>query len=549
MARQSTAPVSFSRSTRKDEGVLMSSGRAGVVTPILIIPALKGDSVSGQVAIDVSLAEMPKPLRNPVFANVQAWFVPKAAFPQFSGTDEFLNSYTETTITALGAADRTPPPYFRRSGVAEVLNSDHLKTLGIHVPAGEQVNMDYVDAFNLVYNFRLAAHSSKLARKKYMQEVPAEAVAFPPAFWPSGRFAHVVPDYEKALVVGSLDLDISAGKLPVHNLIRVSGTGTNPGTVSTATRSNDNSVITPTPPIGDLRNIMMHYATAENVWAEMAGETVTASLADIDKARTTQAFAKLRTSMAGNDTSGFISDEMVLAYLMQGISVPPEYFRRPWLLAQQRVAFGFSERHAMDGASLDQSSTTGRASVRMNLNVPNQDVGGYIVATIEVLPERLDERQTDEAWLIGSVDQLPNALRDVQRVEPVDTVMNRRLDAKHTSPLGLYGYEPMNKVWDRSFTKLGGIFYQPDPAAPVTESRSAIWQAGIIDPLFNEDHYLAPVPFPHDVFADTQAPAFEMVIRHSAQIVGLTQIGDVLAEDNDDFGAVEDGGISDGIEG
>lgn len=529
MARQATAPVTFSRSTRKDEGVLMSSGMAGVVTPILIIPLLKGDSLSGQMAVDVDLGLMPRPLMNPVFCNVQCWFVPKASFPRFAGTDEFLNSYTSTKIRALGQPDRDPPPYFNTvdptlgsAATAGVL--DHLKTLGLHLPTGYKINADYIDAFIQVYNFRLAAHSSKLPLLKYVGDTGWTAKP-PPAFWPSGRWSGIVPDYEKALLVGQLDLDVSAGQIPLHGF--ASALAATPGWVSyasgTAVSAN-----------------AMGVEAGKQIFGEMAGTKVSVTLSDIDKARTTQAFAKLRAAYAGNDTTGFMSDEMMLAYLMQGISVPADYYRRPWLLGQQRVAFGFAERHAMDGASLDKSSTEGRTSVRLPVNVPMQDVGGYIVATMEVLPERLDERATDEFLFIKDVNELPNALRDVQRTEPVDTVLNRRIDAKHASPDQVYGYERMNDVWNRSFTKLGGIFYQPDPKAVKTESRAGIWHAGIIDPTFNEDHFLAPSPFPHDVFADSKAPAFEFVVRHSSSIVGLTQIGDALMENNDDFAAVGD---------
>jgi len=56
-------------------------------------PILRGDSASGKVAIDLELAEMPRPLLNGVMMNVQAWFVFKTAHPQFSGRDEFIASY------------------------------------------------------------------------------------------------------------------------------------------------------------------------------------------------------------------------------------------------------------------------------------------------------------------------------------------------------------------------------------------------------------------------------------------------------------------------
>jgi len=340
-----------------------------------------------------------------------------------------------------------------------------------------------------------------------------------------------------------LDLDVTAGAIPISGVVRGDTAATLPGG-SGFYDVGDQSSQGGTQ--GNFRNLATYADFAGypyQVFTEFAGETISTTLADIDKARTTQAFAKLRTSMAGNDSTGYMSDDMILAHLMQGLSVPPDYFRRPWLVGSQRVPFGFAERHAMDGASLDQSMTTGRTSVRIPINIPQNDVGGMLVAILEVLPERLDERQADEFILITDVDQLPNALRDVQRKEPVDNVTNRRVDARHTTPDGLYGYEPMNNVWNRSFTRLGGVFYQIDPNAPVSEARAGIWQAGIIDPVYNEDHFLAPQPFPHDVFADTTAPAFECVIRHSLSIVGNTQIGDVLVENNDDYAAVEDGGI------
>lgn len=162
---------------------------------------------------------------------------------------------------------------------------------------------------------------------------------------------------------------------------------------------------------------------------------------------------------------------------------------------------------------------------------------------VEVLPERLDERMSDEWLLATSFNDLPNALRDVQRVEPVDMIHNLRLYAKHTAPNGLYGYEPMNDKWNRSFTRLGGTFYQATPGTPFSEQRAAIWQTDIVDPAYTDSHFLAPWDFPHDVFADTLSAAFEVVGRHSVRIAGLAQIGDVLAENNDDYAAVQGAGV------
>lgn len=549
MARQSTTPVQFTHSVRKDDVVLMSSGRAGVVQPVAFIPLLAGDSASGRAGIDVALKEMPKPLLNAAFANVQAWFVPKSAHPQFPGRDELLHAMTGDVIKSLGAADRAPPPFFTNLSGANLTTaaaSKVFKKLGLHVPAGATVNTDLLDALTVVYNFRLAAHSSRLPRRKYASEDLAQAGDLPPAFWPSSRLSKVVPDYERALLVGSLDLDVAAGRLPVSGIgVNAAGSTVTPTRKETGggTKTGEAGWLSvgAAPGAGQTQLAIKQGSPAgfPDIWAEMAGQSFNVTLQDIDKARTTQAFAKLRTAYAGNDATGFDNDDTLVALLMQGIAVPPEEFKRPWLLDSKRVPIGFAERFATDGASLDASVTTGRASVTLSLNVPKQDVSGLIVITVEVLPERIDERMSD-VWLTADTfDKLPNALRDVQRVEPVDLVLNHRIDAKHSTPAGLYGYEPMNQVWNRDYTRLGGDFYQPTPGAGWTQNRSNIWQTEIVNPTFSASHYLAPSPFPHSVFSDTLADAFEVVCRHSVSISGLTQIGDVLVENNDDYAAVQ----------
>lgn len=558
MARQSTTPVQFNRSTRVDTSVLMSSARAGVVVPVGYAPLLAGDSASGRVGVDIQLKEMPKPLLNGVHANFQAWFVPKSAFPQFPGRDELMHAMTGEAIKSLGAADRTPPPYFNvLSGASRqtYMASQFIKTLGLHRISGTgsdtHPNSDLIDAFNLVYNFRLAAHSSRLERRPYAVENIEVASTLPPAFWPSSRLSRVVPDYERALIVGSLDLDVISGRLPIANLYRHDNNVVTGGSIAvfgSPVRDNDGNPISHAP---NRKGAILYgadmaaggsNAITRQIFAEMQGQSVGISLADIDKARTTQAFAKLRTAYAGNDSTGFDNDDTIVALLMQGIPVPPDQFKRPWLLDSKRVPVGFAERFATDAANLDQSVTLGRASAQLSLNVPAQDVGGVIIFTVEVLPERIDERMMDEWMYMKSFNDLPNALRDIQRVEPVDLVLNRRVDAKHTQPGGLYGYEPMNDKWNRDFTRLGGDFYMDTPGGGWTENRSNIWQTEIINPVYNETHFLAPQPFPHDVFADQNADAFEVVCRHQLTIVGLTQIGDVLAENNDDYDAVVEAG-------
>lgn len=561
MARQSTTPVSFGRTIRRDTAVTMTSGRAGVVIPVAYIPLLAGDGCGGRAGIDVQLAEMPKPLLNGVHANFQAWFVPKSAHPQFPGRDELMHARTGQNIKALGAADRAPPAFFTEIAGATLTTaaaSAFFKSLGLHIPTGAKINSDLIDAFSVIYNFRLAAHSSRLTRRKYASEDIAEATSLPPAFWPSSRFSRVVPDYERALLVGALDLDVLAGSMTLGGVAPVLGLGAagDPGAPTSGTIRQANGVTATTDYVaaGNLRYAVSDPAAPATrrpniradltgIVTDLAGGAMTITLSDIDKARTTQAFAKLRSAYAGNDATGFDNDDTIVALLMQGIEVQPDDFKRPWLLDSQRVPVGFAERFATDAANLDASVTQGRASATLSLNVPVQDVSGVVIITVEVLPERVDERMSDEWLLATEVDHLPNALRDVQRVEPVDMVLNRRVDAKHSTPGGLYGYEPMNDKWNRDFTRLGGDFYMATPGGGWTENRSNIWQTEIIDPAFTSTHYLAPAPFPHDVFADTLGSAFEVVCRHMVSVNGLTQIGDVLAENNDDYDAVQEAGL------
>jgi len=550
MARQSQSPVTFGNTVRPETGITMSSGRAGVVVPVTFFPLFPGDSASGRVAIDIELAEMPRPLLNGVSANFQAWVYPKEAHPKFAGTDEVMHAFTGEPIKGLGFADRTPPPFFdvlTGTPKTTAAASDLFVTLGLHIPTGSDINADLVDAFVQIYNFRLAAHSSRLERRKYAVEDIAEACALPPAFWPTGRFSTVVPDYERALVIGSMDLDVAAGLLPIDGFGLRSGS---PSVAGETIRESDGSVSTGVTAIAGA-NIysaagfaMRTRGTAPNIFpdlfANMAGQQVVSSLAAIDKARVTQAFAKLRAAYAGNDTTGFDNDDALVAMLMQGLEVPADQYKRPWLLDSKRVPVGFAERFATDAANLDQSVTQGRAAATLSLNVPKLNYGGMVVVTVEVLPEQIHERQSDEFLLTTTVAGLPNALRDVQRTEPVDVVLNRRIDAKHTTPGGTYGYEPMNHRWRREATRLGGAFYQATPGAAWTEQRSAIWQTEIVNPVFDANHYLAPVDFPHDVFSDTLADAFEFVARHQVAVSGLTQMGDILVENSDDYETVQE---------
>lgn len=569
MARQQTSPVVFGRSVRPEDNIAMTSGYAGVVNIVDYFPLLPGDGCAGRFGVDIKLAQMPKPLQSGTSANIQAWFVPKSAFPQFTSREELMAAMAGETIKALGQADRTPPPYFsvisKGANAATAADSAMFKQLGLHIPNDPDggkvaINSDLIDAYNLVWNFRAAAHSSKITRRKYAAEDLAASTSLARAFWPSARMAHIVPDYDRALVVGSFDLDVAAGALTLSSSTvpvllkegagghvgilrkKADGTAAPAGSLSIGSGGGMTASGTGSPPVYfDPQDSL--YANLDDLLIENSGGAgIPVTLQSIDKARTTQSFARLRTAYAGNDATGFDNDSAIVALLMQGINVPQDAFKRPWLLDSQRVKIGLIERPATDGANLDKSVSEGRASVQLSCNVPVQDVGGIVIVTVEVMPERIDERQSDPHIMATTFDDLPNALRDIQREEPVDIVPNHRIDAGHTAPRGLYGYEPMNYKWKRNFTRLGGAFYQATPGAGFTENRANIWQTEIVDPSLNDLHWLAPEDFPHSVFSDEDAPAFEAKVRHIIAVNGLVQIGDVLAEDNGEMAAVEASG-------
>ena len=549
MARQSSTPVPFGRTNRIDKCTTMTSARAGKVAMIAQIPVLPGDSAAGRVGVDLDLAEMPKPLLNGVVANVQAWFVPQPALPRFSGYDEWLAAFQQQPIKQLGGADRAAQSLYDvvddPADLTAVSASDFYQTLGLHIPDGDAVNTDLIDAFWLVYNFRLAAHSSLLDLAPFYQEDPVAALEFPRAFWPAGSRSTIVGDYERALVIGSMNLDIAAGRIPVDGIgLRTTGApGSNSPQVGETDGTNDTYDRYSNTSSGTNDVIFRTKADGSkfmDIWAEMAGVELVSSLAGLDKSRETQSFARLAASMRGNDFTGLDRENVVMAQLLQGLGVPDSFLRRPWLLDSDIVPFGMVERYATDAANLDQSVTEGTAQAKLSLNVPPTQEGGMIIVTCEVLPERIDEAGIDPYLHVTGRDDLPNALRDVQRVEPVDMVSTKRVDARRTTAHTAYGWEPMNSRWNREFTRLGGIFFQADAANPFKESRSAIWMTNIVDPLFTQDHYLVPEDFPHDVFSDTLAPAVEITCGHQIALNGLTQFGDVLIEANDDYQAIED---------
>lgn len=543
MLRQNANPMNYQTTRRPDNASILTTGRAGEVIPITAGPLLRGDSASGRIDIEAQLAEMPKPLENLVVMRAQAWVVPRPAFPQFESPAEYNHSYEGSDITKLGASSRTPPSLFSTVGtgaIAAAQSSELFRALGLNLVASTAINTDYIDAYVLIQNFRLAAHSSKLTRYDYYAENATTALQLKPAFWPLNRMHQIVADYESALVQGALELDVSAGSLPVTGLGADNTTADGDYTETGGGTGTYTDYLTWTSSGGgaatnnDLK-LKMNGALEPAIYAEIANQTITTSLADIDKARVTEAMAKARAAYAGTNFSGFNLDDVIVSTLMQGFDIPEEALQRPILLDSKTTVFGMTERHATDAANLDDSSSTGMARVSLSINIPRMKFGGVYMATVEVMPERLFERQQDPYLYVTGVDALPNALRDVQNTLPVDTVSNARVDTAHTTPTGTFGYEPMNAKWRRDRTTLGGDFRQTTPGTPITTARTAIWQPDIVDQGLTADHWVCPHPFPQDVFSAPSSDCVTLSVTQTVTVTGITQFGDDLVEDNGEF--------------
>lgn len=542
MIKHDTRPLDFPRTMRMDNQSILTTGKAGEVLPFGFVPLFREDTATGRVTVAAELAEMPAPLENAVIGRLQTWFVPRPALPQFEGLDEYTHAYQGKNITRLGASGRTPPSLFDTQSVSAVYAtanaSEFYKTAGITLKASSTINTDYVDSYILVQNYRLAQLTSKMTRYDYYQENNTTALELKPALWPRSMMSNVVADYEQALVTGSLDLALTAGSVPVSG-IGVLTTGT-PSSGSITVHETDNASQTYTDywastSAGTIRVESKSTSVDPNIYAEMAGQNITSSLASIDMARKQQAFAKAVAAMDGNQFSGFNNDDVLILDLMNGFTVPPELLNRPWLLDAKQGVFGMNERHATDSANLDDSVVVGNLTLQTSINVPKASYGGIIFSTFEFMPERMYPRASDVYLEVVNEAGLPNALRDSLNTEPVEILTNGEVDTAHTTPSGTFGYRELNAKWNRERTLMGGDFQSLTPGAHATGARTQIWQPEYIDPALNSDLYRCKHPFPQDVFSSPANDTVTLSIRVECSIMGLTQFGSRLVEDNSEF--------------
>lgn len=520
-------PIPTAESVRPDEWRGLTSCKAGVVVPIAYFPLLREDRIRGRATIQVKSEETVKVIINPVRVRVEAHLIPKTMLDRFGGSMEVLNrSYTDTPApSGMG----TTPKWFLASPALPANDTGHAiyDTMGIHWQDAAVFNSDLVESYNQLVNYQREVVSQELPKRTLNDTTLAQAM------WDAWRFDWIKPSFDAAQMEGTVPVRIDGENIPLVAAYNPKTAGGVPGMATGAAltvKAEDVSGYTNKPlTVTDVDGSVSYLGL------EAPGAGASISLANIALASKTQAFAAMR------DRYRNVPEEHLIDLLMRGISVPDAELRKPMLLASVEAMIGQTERYATDGASLDTSVANGTATLSFTLNTPRVNSGGYVLVTATIVPEQLYERVADPALLYtdgGKGDvYTPDFMTDYLDPQKVNVVPNYYVDVRHGSPGDVFGYAPLNFMWRRWNAKVGGRFKRPVPDAFV-EDRQRVWKIEKADPQLSSDWYLCPSPFPHDVFADTDADPYEIVSVISTQIIGKTVFGPRFNEDFDSYDKV-----------
>lgn len=532
-----TAPIAVKRSTRRDRGRVLTSADAGKILPLKYIPMLREDAVKrGRVRVNFEMMETAEMLMNGIRVDVYAHYVPMLAFERFNGSMEELNrSYKgETGIGGSVVPYFESNKYYNSNATPPVVATTTLSnfdgydetsttvgmnefygTMGIHTEA-TNLNTTVVEAYNAIVNHRRKARSASLPLRNAFDHRLAEA------FWSLDN-NHIVPDFDQKLIDGEVALNGLTFQAPVK--AKNADSDSYPSREAAVNAVPTNGALYQPASVYDGSNIIDEgdYYRFEEIYAELTqGGNATMSLADIEQAKKTAAFAKLRSMYDG------IEEQHIIDMLMSGIRIPEEAMKQPILLSKATTMIGYNQRYATDAANLDTSVTNGYATVDMSIRTPQMNTGGVIMITAEIVPEQMWERKKDYFLYETNPDNLPNYLRDVLDPEQVSVVKNDHLDVNHSTPDGTFGYAPLNHEWMRDMVNVGGKYYRPANDA-FDEDRAKIWTVEQTDPTLSEDFYLVS-GLHKKVFSDQVADAFEITCISDVEITGNTVFGERLLE-------------------
>lgn len=524
-ARRSKQPVPFPRTVRNPFRAINTSSRAGRVMPGGFIPLMPQDQVkSGSYAqVMVQMEETEKMLSNAVILKAHAFFVSFASLDRFDGLDS----------VAFGWAGREGAPVIVQNHTYVPATHDPFyRAFGEHIASGEAVNDLYLEAYNQVVNYRREMVSKSLPLRDVLQADLARSL------WGNTALARIVPDWDAAMMEQSISLDFIGSELPISSKtfpldnIRVSGNSMGGTENYTGGVGGDNPTpaVTPRALAGNESTGLPPSVTVHDLFAELSGSAGTVTLAKINQAQKLKTFAEMRARMAG-------TPDDLIDLLMRGISIPKAAFHDPILIGTATTTIGQMQRYATDAANLDQYVANGAGSLRIPLAMPEQETGGVIVITYEIIPEPVFDRQAD-MFLRMSFDDLPNAVRDYLDTQPVDVVPNRFVDALHGTPNGTFGYAPMNYAWSQRRIGMGGRYMRLAASDMDDEDQQHVWSVRSVNPVLDEDAFLVPSNLAHNVFQDTIADPFIVRVEWEAMIDGITQFGPPLFESTGDYDAV-----------
>lgn len=514
--RLKTQPLQYPRTFRGHGVKVLTSMPAGRMVPISAIKLLREDQVrTGRVRLSFEMHETAEILMNAVNLSVKAYLVPYLAFERFNGMEDLNRSYAGQPYEEGGDVI----PFFESQAFGD---NEIYKSLGLHSKSDELVSTSIVEAYNIIWNFRATNRSLNIEHRSRLDGSLA------PAFWKHNQFKNIVPDFDQAKVDGEVALNVSNSKMPVSGIaVQV---GHTPSTTPYShMRQSDGSKATMTNWYTSQVKFQGNSVTGyPEIFAELEADGITISLSNIDAAKKTAAFAKMRESYSGHN------DDWLISLLMDGISIPNQALKHPILLAQKDTIFGMSKRYATDSGNLSESVVNGATFVDLNITVPKLPTGGVIIIVAEALPEQLFERQEDILLTTTELTDLPEAMRDTLDPEKVDIVKNSFVDVDHDTGNDVLGYAPLNYKWDVRTVRIGGRFYRPFVDASFDEDRQRIWASEVKNPKLSEDFYISTEVHTKP-FSDQVSDPFECVAIGQFVIEGNTQFGPQLIESSDDY--------------
>lgn len=567
--RRTSRPINTRRSMRRHGVRALTSMPAGRVVPLAAIPLLREDAVrSGRVQFKFEMSETAEILMNAVYVDVKAYLVPWLAFERFGGSMDILN---RSYMGQPPMSGEPVIPFVEKHALGAHGSKALYKYMGLHGKSTDQVNTMYAEAYNLIQNFRAGNRSPNIPKRTRLD------TSLAPAFWRHENFAHIVPDFDQDVIDGEVALNVVASQLPLTGTAALTGsapvtgiglTGTaqaggarnnvreSTGSTANYTKgwlnfdgtlgSSEAEISIKSLSGGDYPDIRAQLAgnggvDLASVFAEMQDNGITISLSNIELAKKTQAYARIREQYSEHD------DEWIIDMLMSGLSIPDQALKHPMLLAQSTNVFGMNKRYSTDADALDASAVNGMSVAQLNLRVPRLATGGIIMIIAEVVPEQMFERQKDPFFHLPNVAALPDWLRDDLDPEKVVVVKNSYVDTDHATPDGTFGYAPLNHEWSAVRYNIGGKFHRPTTNTTEDEDRQRIWACETVNPTLAADFYLC-TNIHQKPFLDTLADPFEAVAVGEFAIEGNTVLGPLLVEANNNYEAVMDKAPTDRIE-